>query len=85
MVRSSSVVFFPCLALTFAAAGCTSAAEKAEKSYDLASKNDLQPHDRCVAARRVKEAYLAEGNEVKYELWSNKEFNACAASRRLGI
>lgn len=78
MLRQLALCLLPIVA------ACSSATDRAEQSYRIAKKNDRQPWDRCAAARRVKEAWLAEGDREQYEQWSLEESNACFEARRLG-
>lgn len=53
-----------------ALAGCVSEAEKAEEEYRLVASTAIDRRDKCVAARKVEAAYLAEGNAKSYEHWN---------------
>lgn len=67
-----------------ALAGCAkSAAEQAEEQYQIVSKSgELGKSDKCAAAGRAKDAWLAEGNSKKYEEWQLTEYADCAAASR---
>lgn len=52
-------------------AACTSAAETAEQRYQMVDNNALSTKaEKCAAASDVRDAWLAEGNQEKYEFWS---------------
>lgn len=55
-----------------------SAAEKAEGEFDMVSNNTLATRtEKCAAARRARDAWLAEGNAEKYEFWSMIAGSSC--------
>lgn len=60
-------------------AGCEAESEKAEREYDVVSKSasSVNHDDKCAAAKKVKQAYLKERNQERYELWSLLEYSAC--------
>jgi uncharacterized lipoprotein YmbA len=58
-------------------AGCQTEAEKAEAEYRLVAENAIDERSECAAARKVEAAYLAEGNEARYEHWNLIASAAC--------
>lgn len=68
-------LFLPLLLL----AGCESAAEKAEAEYDFIDKSiSTTAADRCRAAQVVQEAWLAERDKLRYEIWSSRAALDCS-------
>jgi len=62
-------------------AACSSASEEAEEQYRIVDENaPWGSEDRCTAARAVKDAYLAEGDEDEYALWHLIEAGDCAVA-----
>jgi uncharacterized lipoprotein YmbA len=54
-----------------ALAGCASEGDKAAEEYRIAEKHSIYPAEKCAAARRARDAYLREGDEYNYKLWSS--------------
>lgn len=66
-----------------ACTGCSDPVARAIKEYDIVAEESFQGSAaKCEAARKVKDAALAEQDREAYELWSLTEFNDCAEARR---
>ncbi|KPL67438.1 hypothetical protein SZ64_04560 [Erythrobacter sp. SG61-1L] len=60
---------------------CSSAAERAERRFEIAEKNGIDPRDACRAAGEAKQEWLNQGNEREYQRWMIVEYNACSKLR----
>jgi hypothetical protein len=70
------------LPVVFLAAACgSSAARDAEKQYEIASKSGTYS-DVCATARRTADAWLAEGNQERFEHWRLTRDIYCETARR---
>lgn len=62
-----------------------SESEMAVRAYEVVDRStmpSLQREETCIAAGRVKDAYLKEGNSDRYDHWSIVEYAACARASR---
>lgn len=59
------LIFIAALAL----AGCKSEGERAEAQYEIETSGFVSEDDKCVAARKVQQAYLADQDEEKFRRW----------------
>lgn len=57
------------VAVALALAGCSSAGQKAEREYEIVAKSGTD-QQRCTAARKVADAYLAEEKTEAYNQWN---------------
>lgn len=60
--------------------GSCSDGPDAEKRFQMVSGTG-SPRDTCVEAGKVKDAYLADGDQANYKRWVAREDQECAAAR----
>jgi hypothetical protein len=67
-----------CVAALLVLAACSpSEGERAERAYEMVKKTALDRSDVCAASRKAREAWLAEGNQEKYELADIRVYSDC--------
>ena len=83
MTSRSSLAAFS-LALILSAAGCAPDEDQTPKQgdkqaaqYEMLARNSPTAAALCEKARNVTEAYLADGNEQKFQEWKLTEGNQC--------
>ncbi|MBB4858257.1 hypothetical protein HNO88_001576 [Novosphingobium chloroacetimidivorans] len=74
--------WLPTLALLVLAGCGQSAGERAEAQYAIVARNEPGYAARCEAASRVREAWLKEGDESKYQAWKTTEYVDCSRADR---
>lgn len=68
------------ISLVALAACSQSSGEKSEKQYEMVVRHGSSA-DQCEAAKRVRDAYLSDGNDTKYAEWQQKASDDCLLSR----
>lgn len=66
------------VALALSLSACSTAADQAEQEYQIVSNDSLASDaDKCVAARKVAQAYLSAKDEKNYQMWHLTEISVC--------
>lgn len=61
-------------------AGCSNAAEQAEKQYEIVVRSGT-PSEKCEAAKKVQAAYLSAGDEKNYREWQMQAQGECTLAK----